>query len=813
MSYIIVNYTFNRKNNYQEQNFFTEIVTSLNGFMTNEDYYTLLSAAKNNPQAANTLNDRYSYPVNIEQKPIDTFQFIQPLLKYRDYIRVSKQICENFETLIYPTKRMPCGGEDGNAFDKDGAYRSIFDCAKYFYDGEYNVIEFPENSTLYHGSAGLIYSNSEFPLGIEYYDINKGNLSSEEKEKLTLTEKDKQTLRKNTDQKAIANILKRIQAPINLSFYGDLQTAMAYSNGTFPWGGKCSNRCTNAYKVVKSLVLLDLSNPYTIRKIIDTLTLRDQFLFSTYHGQEWEYGGVKLNWSKAESFTPFLQMFAKPDNYAEKFLFINFVTKGINDWKSKFFDTIGILPSNLVEQFYYIINHGEKIRVTFRDDMKLPKDIEKELTITKDSKPEILDYVIDSIRAPKSYAEKLVQQEVEKAVQKWKEKYPNNYRNDDQKMDLISFNRYNPIRRFMAYNLKRDSMRHPDYILPNILMRYCEKLGYAGYSYINTATKTGFRFGEVVLGNYAKDYLKRDYNNPYDWQYNDDKYIFGSIGKLIKDMKSYKTTNVEFHAGDLLEHSVWTAMYMQWMIKNKHPALDYILDDIEPQNRDNYRKMMIATAFLHDIGKGGDFILAYYDKPTHPEKGYDYLMKDYITLENGVINMKDLMAEMGIDKYSQYWVRFLVRYHWDIGRFMSEYNDENKLAQAVFNRYEQMCDESKIQSIEYNQPARVRKHLFISLYALWSADLMASQPFIGKEKIKELVRKIGNNTDYAGFYINEYLEDFPYISNLPKIHRGDDKYRRFKIQDVDNNSNYINDGKGLRMLKNVLQLIDAKYNV
>ena len=37
---------------------------------------------------------------------------------------------------------------------------------------------------------------------------------------------------------------------------------------------------------------------------------------------------------------------------------------------------------------------------------------------------------------------------------------------------------------------------------------------------------------------------------------------------LIKDFEKYKTTNTDFHAGDLIEHSTWAAFYVNDLFTN-----------------------------------------------------------------------------------------------------------------------------------------------------------------------------------------------------------------------------------------------------
>jgi hypothetical protein len=100
-----------------------------------------------------------------------------------------------------------------------------------------------------------------------------------------------------------------------------------------------------------------------------------------------------------------------------------------------------------------------------------------------------------------------------------------------------------------------------------------------------------------------------------------------------------------------------------------------------------------------------------------------------------------------------------------------------------------------------------------SLFTLWSADLLASQPYIGHDRLRELSQKIvENHNQEINYYINEVLEDFPFISNLPRIHRGGNKYDEFNLRDKDAAGNYLNSGRSIDLFNGIVKLLSKTYS-
>ena len=647
------------------QKFFESWINSVQNVMNHSDYVDM----RNHTLTTDPIvNDRhlYSYPGFTEVKVENFLYYAQFLLPFASKLVISNVTCPpDILAQIYNIRKnelqhLPCNNELAPSIDSAGSARSIFDCAKYYFDGKYNVVEF---------DVGVV-----------------------------------------NDQKAINKVLSEVQ-PINISFYGDMSIAKEYSSTGNP-NFKCGSHCTHAYKVIKKMVLVDMSDPLNLLRLAqNSPSLRFLFLLTLYHGQPYAYNNKQIKIDDGPTITNVLNILDGPAS-PDKGLLERIIRTSSLQWLSKFSDT------NVA--------------------LKNP--------------------------------------------------------------DYNSFNRDHPLKRFIAEKLDRYSMRFPDYIFPNELMNMFENSQYAGYSYLPTGNtrNNNRRFGEIVSGKKVKSFLRRDYTNPYDWQYNDDQYLFGEIGKLIRDMKKYTTTNIDFHSGDLVQHSIWTALYIQWMYKTNHPAVKGIED---------MRSTMIAVGFLHDIGKGGDMVFSYYDKPDHPLKGYEYLKNKSYNTADGVINLEKVLFNMGIPTIAHHIVEFMVRYHWDIGGVLNECkNDDNKCIDVMYNKFNAM---------EYpnQRTMKMKAQMFACLYLLWSADLMATQPFIAKDKLDSLSKIITNELanpnapKQANYYFNEIIEEFPFIANMPKVHRGGNKYDDFRIQDKDATGNYINQGRGLRLRAGVLMKI------
>ena len=298
---------------------------------------------------------------------------------------------------------------------------------------------------------------------------------------------------------------------------------------------------------------------------------------------------------------------------------------------------------------------------------------------------------------------------------------------------------------------KRQSHRKIDLPFTDWLCTYISK-DYAGYAANTQIEKKQTYFHlEFMFCNPLK-WLKRNLINPLDWQHSNLKDAPVEIALLLDQMALYKTTNVDFHAGNLLEHSIWTLLFAEQLVL-KTPK--YGIPDLEIQ------KKIAAIAFIHDIGKmapNSDRVTkrsadcVYFSIPEHPGIGGDYIrgtrslpILDKNMKEIGSFKINDLLGELGLRETDLPIVAKIIDLHWDLGEYIQQWqgNDDLKTVDAY------------IDHVGSNEP-------FVFFYALIIvsvADVMASQPYGMNNLTAEL---------------NHHSRFFPFISNVPKKHRGGD---------------------------------------
>lgn len=383
---------------------------------------------------------------------------------------------------------------------------------------------------------------------------------------------------------------------------------------------------------------------------------------------------------------------------------------------------------------------------------------------------------------------------------------------------------FHPMKRFLA-KTRRQSMRRrelPDqYVLPNFLVREFTDMGYAGF--INPETpyldsrgeQTGrTRFGEIVFGKSLFEYVKRDYFNEYDWQYNALKGAPETVKKLINDMGKYATSNIDFHAGDLLDHSVWTMFYADHIYMGDSKYRQWA--EGIPRT-DSMRKFISTVAFLHDIGKGGDDDYLYYDKPDHPEVGSGYIdgNLDYRLADGTSLNVMRVLSELGVGPPYDRVISVIVSNHWLFGEVMIRINKDGLSISEGAKQYVNVV----MKDLYYYRLSAITEDpksldLFFRILMLVSAaDVLGSQPFNTHVKFRNLsdeiklaTRGISRHTDkyiatvnkLPKVKINERSEVFPFLSNRSQVHRGGlgTNYQRFKYDDT-----------GLSLRSEVLKLV------
>jgi hypothetical protein len=350
---------------------------------------------------------------------------------------------------------------------------------------------------------------------------------------------------------------------------------------------------------------------------------------------------------------------------------------------------------------------------------------------------------------------------------------------------------YDPFKRFIMKS-KRGSLRDDNYLVPREILGIITKMGYDGIvnprsPYLEGNFKGYYRFAELIFGENVLNFVIRDFSNKHDWQYFDTRRLFGEIGNLVKDLYNYKTSNIDFHAGDLYQHSIWTALFIQEM---------FILDSPWVEGIDtSYMPVLVMAGFLHDIGKGGDLIYIYYNKPDHPRDGFEYFKQKKKYMYEGEdgkllsLDIPKLLKNINLDEESSNLIAFIILSHWEFGNAISQLNDTNlsKVSDNYVNIIRKMAKESEVKMPFYDL---CRMAMLVSV-----CDIMASQPYISSASFANLTNKITIDPSKVVNNLNTYLLDYPYLVNKPKNHRGDFKFENFQIEE-----------KGLKIRDFILRL-------
>lgn len=232
---------------------------------------------------------------------------------------------------------------------------------------------------------------------------------------------------------------------------------------------------------------------------------------------------------------------------------------------------------------------------------------------------------------------------------------------------------------------ERVSPRNTNYAGLKALCRLTSHLNYGGIAHARSGRG---RFAEIIMCNPGK-LLVRNYKNPYDWQYQDESTVNASIPGLqpiISTMKKYKSLNLDWHGGDLYDHSVWTALHVESELINGvglWPDITYYTNlhniPINPAN-------IIVYAFMHDIGKAGDGIFCYYDKPNHATIGGEYLrgIRQFMLKDGTNINLSQVLP---FDHDVTANCAYMAYIHYTFGNCLRRLNDNTSDINTQANIY------------------------------------------------------------------------------------------------------------------------------
>jgi hypothetical protein len=325
----------------------------------------------------------------------------------------------------------------------------------------------------------------------------------------------------------------------------------------------------------------------------------------------------------------------------------------------------------------------------------------------------------------------------------------------------------NPFNR-LYYPKKRVSSREWD--LPfaewacKAIINKQQYSGYCATSQKTTDDKTKFHL-EFIFCN-AFDWLKRDLSNVFDWQHNPSKHS-GISRTFMEQLGLYECTNVDFHSGDLLEHSIWTLLFAEYLVD--HGGL--------PAQTEIMKKIIVFTAFIHDIGKmapshtkinnkRNKFI--YFNIPTHPKIGSNYIkgtkplpVFDQELKQISVLDINKLFDAFGISQQHKIYVATVIELHWDFGDLLKKFNEsgqDDKTAQELAMKYL-----SKVDQILPGLNKTAFMNLLYILLVVSMADIMGAQPYGNGRLVEDPLAKA---------QLNKQSRFYPFITNMPKKYRG-----------------------------------------
>lgn len=304
----------------------------------------------------------------------------------------------------------------------------------------------------------------------------------------------------------------------------------------------------------------------------------------------------------------------------------------------------------------------------------------------------------------------------------------------------------------------RTSFSDVDFKFSQWLCSFAEKEKYVGYAANNIINNDRSIFHlEFMICNSPK-WLKRNLENPSDWQYNSQK-PKGMLNILLSQFSLFKTTNVDFHSGNLYEHSIWSLLFAEKLVLSPlFPGMPALSKETQ--------KFIAGIAFIHDIGKldpenckktAKGFV--YHTLPKHPEIGEKIITGEKkLTVFNkqleavGFFDIQSLLKELGYQPSDYTVIGDMIGLHWEFGFYVSQ-------LQRLISENNTQITEQQFELAARAFITKVGNRSFMFYYGLIVisiADILASQPF----------------TDFLPKYQNAVSRFFPGISNVPKKYRG-----------------------------------------
>lgn len=211
------------------------------------------------------------------------------------------------------------------------------------------------------------------------------------------------------------------------------------------------------------------------------------------------------------------------------------------------------------------------------------------------------------------------------------------------------------------------------------------------------------------------------------------------IETIFNEMSKYKVTKGCWHCGDLLEHSIWTMLFVDDALIDKYSPLSAWLGKLSPEiqgsNFPKLRRLINLTALFHDIGKAGDGVMLYTSKPNHPYVGAMYTLSGYINPpDERSIDFHQVLSKMGLETYQLPILAALIYSHWDFGNHLCQGIKNNDLRGSARNFVNETMDKIRwVGGSTLNGNLIYRDDFFSyfeTLMLISAADVMGSMPYI-----------------------------------------------------------------------------------
>jgi hypothetical protein len=262
------------------------------------------------------------------------------------------------------------------------------------------------------------------------------------------------------------------------------------------------------------------------------------------------------------------------------------------------------------------------------------------------------------------------------------------------------------------------------------------------------------------------NFLKRNLNDKGDVHFFDRNILPKQVNLLFEQMDKYQTTNTNFHSGDLLQHSIWSLLFSEFIIGQMKTANIIFKDE-------RFMKLIGITALVHDIGKMiptddehtvkniSTKKILYFDIPNHSQIGAEYIKNGKIPKLDDNLNiigefdihkvLLELLPDMTADEKEMIEIATQKQLHFS----------KDLLQKFVDNKNLQKYELKEFMDHFPKNENGVKTFFLFFIISL--ADILALQPY-SQNQLANL------DSDEIRFLLRSKL--FPFISTVPKKYRG-----------------------------------------